>query len=144
MTKNQLKFDDIHWLMEILQNIDMGIVVLDRDYKIQLWNNFMEGHSGLSPQKVQEEVIFNVFPEINEDRFKRKTDPVFELRTRAFTSSQQQPYLFKFKNYRPVTGQTQYMLQDITIFPIEDTNRQVNNICIIINDVTKSATKLSP
>ena len=85
MTKNQLKFDDIHWLMEILQNIDMGIVVLDRDYKIQLWNNFMEGHSGLSPQKVQEEVIFNVFPEINEDRFKRKTDPVFELRTRAFT-----------------------------------------------------------
>lgn len=143
MTKNQLKFDDIHWLMEILQNIDVGIVVLDRNYKIQLWNNFMEGHSGLSPQKVQEEVIFNVFPEINEDRFKRKTDPVFELRTRAFTSSLQQPYLFKFKNYRPVTGQTQHMLQDITIFPIEDTNRQVNNICIIINDVTKSATKPS-
>ncbi len=138
MTNNQLNFHDIHWLMEILQNVDVGLVVLDRDYKIQLWNNFMEGHSGLSPQKVQEEVIFNVFPEIDVNRFKRKTDPVFELRTRAFTSWQQQPYLFKFNNYRPVTGLTQHMLQDITIFPIEDITRQVNNICIIVNDATKS------
>jgi len=37
---------DIHWLMDILQNIDVGLVVLDRNYEVQLWNAFMEGHSG--------------------------------------------------------------------------------------------------
>lgn len=139
MPKHQLNYQDVHWLMEILQNIDVGLVVLDRDYKVQLWNNFMQGHSGLSPDSVQDKDIFSLFPEIHQDRFKRKCDPVFELRTRAFSTSEQQPYLFKFNNYRPVTGQTQYMLQDITIFPLEDTHRQVNNICIIVKDVTKSS-----
>lgn len=139
MTKNKLDLDDVNWLMEILQNLDVGLVVLDREYKIQLWNNFMEGHSGLSPQSILGNSIFKLFPEIDENWFKRKTDPVFELRTRAFTSWQQQPYLFKFNNYRPVTGQTQHMLQNITIFPIEDIKKQINNICIIVNDVTESA-----
>lgn len=138
MTKHQLNFQDIHWLMEILQNLDVGLVVLDRDYNVQLWNNFMEGHSGIGPQKAQDKSIFDLFPEVDMNWFKRKTDPVFELRTRAFTSWQQRPYLFQFNNYRPVTGQTKHMLQNTTIFPLEDMTKKVNNICIIVYDVTES------
>lgn len=141
MIKNQLDFQDIHWLMEILQNLDVGLVVLDRDYKVQLWNNFMEGHSGIGPQKAQEKSIFQLFPDIDSNWFKRKTDPVFELHTRAFITWEQRPYLFKFDNYRPVTGQTKYMLQNITIFPLESMTKTVNSICIIVYDVTESAAK---
>ncbi len=36
---------EFHWLMEILQTIDVGLVVLDRNYRVKLWNSFMENHS---------------------------------------------------------------------------------------------------
>jgi len=37
---------EFHWLMNIVQNLDVGLVVLDREYRIQVWNGFMESHSG--------------------------------------------------------------------------------------------------
>ena len=37
---------ELHWLLDIVQSIDVGVVVLDREYRIQVWNSFMENHSG--------------------------------------------------------------------------------------------------
>ena len=45
MSETHIEIGDIHWLMDILQNIDVGLVVLDRDYNIHVWNGFMESHS---------------------------------------------------------------------------------------------------
>ena len=84
MTNEQIHLGDIHWLMEILQNIDVGLVVLDQQYNIQLWNAFMESHSGISPQKARGQNLFQLFPDIPQDWLQRKTEPVFQLRTRAF------------------------------------------------------------
>ena len=52
MSETHIEIGDIHWLMDILQNIDVGLVVLDRDYNIHVWNGFMESHSAISPQTV--------------------------------------------------------------------------------------------
>lgn len=41
-----LPLDEFHRILDILQTIDVGLVVLDHDYKITLWNGFMENHSG--------------------------------------------------------------------------------------------------
>ena len=139
MTNAQIQLDDIHWLMDILQNIDVGLVVLDRDYHIQLWNGFMESHSGISPQKARGENLFGLFPEIPKDWLMRKAEPVFQLKTRAFTIWEQRPYLFRFKNYRPITGRASVMYQNVSIIPLESVDRQVNHICLIIYDVTDIA-----
>ena len=32
---------EFHWLMNIVQNLDVGLVVLDREYRIQVCNGFM-------------------------------------------------------------------------------------------------------
>ena len=32
------QLNELHWLMEMLHNIDVGLVVLDRDYKVQIFN----------------------------------------------------------------------------------------------------------
>merc|ERR1712000_633745 len=85
MSEANIELGDIHWLMDILQNIDVGLVVLDRNYDIQLWNGFMESHSGLSPQVARGENLFTLFPEIPKDWFCKKAAPVFELRTRKHT-----------------------------------------------------------
>lgn len=133
------EFQEFHSFMGMLQNLDVGLVVLDRTYNIQLWNNFMESHSGLNPYEVRERNLFEVFSEINQDWFKHKAECVFQLNTRAFTTWEQRPYLFKFKNYRPITGSAEFMYQNITIIPLDSATGIVEKIGIIVYDVTDVA-----
>ena len=139
MTNPNIDLGDVHWLMDILQNIDVGLVVLDKQYNIQLWNGFMDSHSGISPQNAKGENLFNLFPDIPEAWFRQKAEPVFQLKTRTFTIWEQRPYLFHFKNYRPITGRATFMYQNTAIIPLESIDRSINHICVIIYDVTDAA-----
>ncbi|OZG70249.1 diguanylate cyclase [Hahella sp. CCB-MM4] len=130
---------EFHWLMDMLQTIDVGLVVLDREFKIQTWNSFMENHSGLPPHAVADKVIFDLFEEIPREWFIHKAQSVFMLKNRSFTTWEQRPFLFRFKNYRPITGTEEFMYQNITISPLISTSGEVNNICIILYDVTDIA-----
>ena len=123
----------------MLQTIDVGVVVLDRNYCIQIWNSFMENHSGLRPENVRGENIFDFFPEIPKEWFKHKIDSVFMLENRAFSTWEQRPYIFRFKNYRPITGIEEFMYQNITMIPLNSLDGTVNFISIIIYDVTDIA-----
>ena len=64
MSKESLEFTEMHWLMDVFQNIDVGLVILDREYKIQIWNGFMENHSGLRTDEVHDKPLFDSFPDI--------------------------------------------------------------------------------
>lgn len=130
---------DVHWLMDILQNIDVGLVVMDRDYKISLWNQFMQNHSGKFPEGVLERNIFDLFPDLPEDWFRRKCEPVFLLQSATFTTWEQRPYLFHFPHYRPITGTARFMYQNCTILPLLDTRGNASHICLIVYDVTDNA-----
>lgn len=135
----KIDIHDLHWLMDMLQSIDVGLVVLDQSYDIQVWNNFMENHSGLSSAQTLGKNIFELFPEIAPDWFKRKARSVFMLKSQSFSNWEQRPYLFKFKNYRPITGFTKYMFQDITFIPLISTSGEVTQLGVMIYDVTNTA-----
>ncbi len=137
MTKDFL--NDFHWLMDVLNNIDVGLVILDKDYNIQLWNSFMQNHSARTPSDILGRNIFESFPELPPAWFKRKVESVLVLRNSAFTTWEQRPYLFRFKNYRPITGVAEFMYQNCTIIPLKDTQGKVEHICLIVYDVTEIA-----
>lgn len=139
MSLETSQLNELHWLMEMLHNIDVGLVVLDRDYNIQIWNGFMENHSGLLPREAKNKCLFSLFDEIPEDWFKRKAESVFLLKNKAFTIWEQRPYLFKFQNYRPITGTADYMYQNTTFIPLMAANGEVSHLCLIIYDVTDNA-----
>jgi len=130
---------DFHWLIDVLNNIDVGLVILDSDYNIQLWNSFMQNHSARSPTEILGKNIFTSFPELPPAWFKRKVESVLVLKNSAFTTWEQRPYLFKFKNYRPITGIAEFMYQNCTIIPLNDTKGRVEHICLIVYDVTEIA-----
>lgn len=132
-------FEDVHWLMDILQNIDAGLVVMDKNYKIELWNSFMQNHSGISPENVLNQSIFTIFPELPEAWFKHKAKSVFVLQNATFTTWEQRPYLFRFPHYRPITGSAEHMYQNSTIIPLPDPKGLVEHICLIVYDVTDTA-----
>ncbi|GAB3029439.1 PAS domain-containing protein [Bowmanella dokdonensis] len=130
---------EFHWLMEMLQTVDVGLVVLDRTFRIKLWNGFMESHSGMLPSQVRGKCLFDLFPEVDRKWFSSKARPVFELRNRAFMIWEQRPYLLKFPNYRPITGTEDVMYQNITLSPLTSTTGKVEDICMMIYDVTDVA-----
>ncbi|RZK45102.1 MAG: diguanylate cyclase, partial [Pedobacter sp.] len=132
-------FEDVHWLMDILQNIDAGLVVMDKEYKVSLWNSFMQNHSGKPPEDVLQKSIFAVFPELSETWFKHKAQSVFVLQNAAFTTWEQRPYLFRFPHYRPITGTAEHMYQNSTIIPLIDSKGHVEHVCLIVYDVTDTA-----
>lgn len=131
--------NDFHWLMAVLQSIDVGLVILDQEHNVQLWNSFMQNHSAMLPTDVIGKNLFSLFPELPESWFKRKTQSVYALHNSAFTTWEQRPYLFRFKNYRPITGMADFMYQNSTIIPLTDSRGKVEHICLIIYDVTEVA-----
>ncbi len=139
MTTAKNFLEDFHWLMDVLQHIDVGLVILDAEFKVQLWNAFMQNHSAKLPNEILGTSIFEAFPELPEAWFRRKVQTVFELQNQAFTTWEQRPYLFRFKNYRPVTSVAEFMYQNSTIIPLKDTRGQVDHICLIVYDVTEAA-----
>lgn len=140
MTEQQQdELAEFHWMIAMIQHVDVGIVVLDRHYKIKVWNGFMESHSGLLPSEVRDKTLFEMYPDISRDWFERKSRPVFELRTRAFLTWEQRPYLFKFPNYRPITGSSEFMYQNLTLSPLASVTGEVEHISMMIYDMTDIA-----
>lgn len=139
MTKANKFLEDFHWLMDVLQHIDVGLVILDSEFNVQLWNAFMQNHSAKPPNEILGHNIFSSFPELPEAWFRRKVQTVFELQNQAFTTWEQRPYLFRFKNYRPITSIAEFMYQNSTIIPLKDARGNVEHICLIVYDVTEVA-----
>jgi diguanylate cyclase len=125
--------------MNMIQTIDVGLVVIDVEYRIQVWNGFMANHSGKAPHDVIGKNLFATFDTIPETWFRHKAESVFLLKNRAFTTWEQRPFLFRFRNYRPITGTAETMYQNITLIPLVSADGKVNHIGIIIYDVTDMA-----
>jgi len=139
MNDGEINIREFHWLMDMLQTIDVGLVVIDRDYRVQLWNGFMQNHSGCPSKAVVGKNLFQIFPDIEEGWFKRKADSVFMLKSPAFTNWEQRPYLFRFKNYRPITGTAAFMYQNVTLLPLISTNGMIKHVGVIVYDVTDTS-----
>lgn len=130
---------ELHTLMGMMRLIDVGLIVLDKDFTIQAWNDFMTNHSGVRGEHVIGSNLFEKFPELPKEWLTNKTRSVFLLNNRAFTTWEQRPYLFKFKSYRPITGTAEFMYQNITFLPLSSANGTVENLGIIIYEVTDVA-----
>tara|TARA_R110002074_G_scaffold402287_1_gene606200 strand:- start:18448 stop:19428 length:981 start_codon:yes stop_codon:yes gene_type:complete len=135
----QVNIKDIHWMMEMMQSLDVGLMVLDRQYQVMVWNSFLENHSGVSTALIKDKNLFSIFPSIPENWFKQKAESVFLLKNSSFTVWEQRPYLFKFKNYRPITGSADYMYQNMTLIPLQSSDNEVHQIGVLIYDVTDIA-----
>lgn len=136
---DETDLDELHWLMGVVHSINVGIIVIDREYTIKLWNSFMVNRSGKRADVVMGQNLFDLFPEVPRKWFERKVESVYTLANRAFTTWEQRPYVFKFKNYRPITGSAPFMYQNITFLPLMGIDGKIKNIGIVIYDVTAAA-----
>lgn len=130
---------NMHAMLQMLQTIEAGLVVLDRHNKVQLWNSFMENHSGIRVAEARGEDIFNLFPSLPKRWLQRKIDFVFGLKSRAYSTWEQRPHLFDFESVRPLTGNSPLMYQNITFSPLLGPDGEVAQLCMLVYDVTDIA-----
>ena len=123
----------------IVDRVNVGLFVIDKNMNIVLWNNFMAINSGLSAEQVVGENLFKRFPELPQKWLERKIEGVYILKNFSFTSWEQRPFLFKFDHNRPITGGVDYMRQDTTFFPVKDEAGEVQFVCVTLLDVTDTS-----
>ncbi len=60
MTTMTLDLSDFHWTMQLLDTLDAGLVVIDRDYRVCAWNSFMQNYSGIHAEAIMARACFTV------------------------------------------------------------------------------------
>ena len=55
------EFEQFHWMVDMVQNVDLGLIVINREYKVQVWNGFMTHHSGMHGHDAIDKSIFEIF-----------------------------------------------------------------------------------
>jgi diguanylate cyclase (GGDEF)-like protein/PAS domain S-box-containing protein len=119
--------------------LTVGLVVVDRRFTIVMWNRFMELNSSVRAESVLGKNLFDAFPELNRNWLEKKIKSCLVLKTASFSSWQQRPYLFRFKVTSLESGETDFMHQDASIFPVYDHAGVVQGACIAIQDATPLA-----
>ena len=133
-------FDASKELLEfIVDRVNIGVFILNKDHEVLLWNSFMASNSGLSAEQVVGKNLFESFPDLPERWFARKVNSVFMLKNFAFTSWEQRSHLFPFRHHRPVTSGMEFMCQDMTLMPIKNADGDVESVCIVLFDCTDTA-----
>jgi len=144
MGVSQNVHDDVrqqHVLFQLLQTLDNGLILLNQQYEVMLWNGFMENHSGIPTGSARGKLIFDLFPDLPKVWLTKKIDSVFRLQIRAFCTWEEHPRLFNFKNTRPLTGHSLMMYQNVTMIPLLGLDSKVTQVCLQIFDVTEIATR---
>ncbi|WP_298939370.1 diguanylate cyclase [uncultured Psychromonas sp.] len=123
----------------IVDSVDNGIFVVDRNFTVQLWNKFMDVHSDFTENEIVGLNFFECFDDLPRKWFERKIRNVFLLNQQSYTSWEQRPYLVKLPNGRSITGGIEYMYQNSCFTPICNDQNEVEYVCITIKDVTDNA-----
>jgi diguanylate cyclase (GGDEF)-like protein len=142
--ENISEIHDLHRSLSIIQNLNVGVIVLDKNFKVKIWNNFMENKSGIEGYKINDRCLFEFFPELDNSWLKTKILETFSIDTLVFSSWEQHQEVFHFANSRPFTGTSSEMMMNFTFIPIQSLSGTCEEVTIIIYDVTDEASsKLS-
>lgn len=130
-----------HSLLDfIVDRVNVGVFVVDRQMNVVLWNRFMETYSGKEASEVVGRNLFACFADLPVKWLQRKIENVFLLENFSFTSWEQRPYLFRFRHNRPVTGGVDSMRQNCTFLPVKIAGHHpIEHVCITLFDVTDTS-----
>ncbi|RXJ71596.1 hypothetical protein CS022_20545 [Veronia nyctiphanis] len=126
------EFDALNRMLDIIQHIDVGVIVLNKNLEIELWNSFMTHHTGFLSNQVKNKRLFEVFPTIDQGWFMSKISPAFEHKVAQFSlNSDREPY-FLGRSTRPITGKKRPVRQDVTFKPLTSLTGKVSHIGVFI------------
>jgi diguanylate cyclase len=122
---------------QIFENINLGLIILDRDLTVRAWNRWMELHSSIPLHKIQGASILDFYPHLAETKYLRFFKSVLSFGNYAFFSQKLHKYLIPMNNPHHSAGHLPLMQQNCTAGPIRDEQNNIVSIYITVQDVTE-------
>jgi signal transduction histidine kinase len=122
----------------IQQGAPYGIVTLDRSFRIQSWNHWMEVHSAMRLEDVSGKDLFSLFPDIHERRLASHFERALQGESSLLSTSLHHYLLPLPSPFRE--SQHPFMLQTARIAPLFS-EKSVCGIVLVIEDVTQRETQ---
>ena len=122
-------------ILQLIDSLSEGVIVINRRMEIVLWNQWMTEHSKIDKNEALGKNITDLFPELNIREFPWKVQQVFKLGRFCFFPQEHYKYLFYFPNQHSIAN-IKEMRQNCTISPLKDQNGVVEYVVISVYDVT--------
>jgi diguanylate cyclase (GGDEF)-like protein len=124
----------------VFDMLNLGIVILDAEYRIRFWNDWMAVHSGFAAREMLDRNLFEAYPNLDQPVFARSFKSVFTFGNFHFFSQKLHGYLFPIKTFSSFQSSFEHMQQSCTVCPLrEGDGTKVTHICITVQDVTDVA-----
>ena len=108
------------------ENLDQGVMGLDHQYRVRIWNPWLVSHTGLSAEVVEYRLLKEIFPDL----------PPFTLQTIKEVLSAGQPRLLSpilHSNWFPAVKAKHQLIR---LLPLLAEDRQTTGVIIFIQDLT--------
>ena len=126
-------------LEHIIGNVDIGLIVLDKDIRITIWNDWMVKHSQIKFSNAQNSYLFDLFPSLNHGRIKQGIHNALTYHQHSFITHALKQQLFLLHTSDEKTGEPIPIHQKINISPILVDNQEF--VLLEIKDETKFVEK---
>ncbi|WP_108061979.1 PAS domain-containing sensor histidine kinase [Poseidonibacter lekithochrous] len=103
----------------ICESINSGILLLDKDLNVKLWNRWLEIHTKIKAEEIIDKNIVDFYPNINIKILKRKVKTSLKLNSSTFYNTEQNRFLFDVKLNKITDSIFYNMQQSITISPFD-------------------------
>jgi len=126
-------------LSQILDTVNLGLVILDKDLRVRYWNGWMASHSGIPAEKIIGAPLFDFFPSLNSPKFLRSCKSVLAFGNFSFFSQKLHGFLFSFRPESSFGSRFDRMQQSCTMGPLRDEANTVTSLYLTVQDVTELA-----
>jgi signal transduction histidine kinase len=121
----------------LLDYISTGICIIDKKYRVQFWNEFMEEYTGIDKLQIQGNILYDFFTAFNDEIFRERIDNIFIGWPPVILSSRLHNPFFVSK-----TEENKSRFQEITITPFHSPENDEYYAVITIQDVSDLSIKL--
>lgn len=125
--------DSIESDFRVLNSMEMGVVVVDKELNIHYWNPWLEVHSGLAKEKVVGEKLDQLFTEVKSRSLIRKIKSALTLNAPVYYRASENGYLLRFPLGKIADPVFDCMQQNISIVPY---NKSDSLVMLAITDET--------
>ena len=123
----------------IIENIDKGIIVLDKNLHVYHFNRWLQNHTSIKESDILNKKIDSIFT-INSEKLKRKIEEVLELQEALSYTDESKNYLIPIKNEAKKSVKFTYMQQDVRVIPLD---KKESLVTLTLTDQTDILTTTS-
>jgi len=123
---------------QVIDMVDIGLVILDKDLRVRQWNRWMQLHCTIPPDQIIGNPVCDVFPNLKRPRFLNNCKAVFTFGNFCFFSQKLHRYLFPFKPISSFDSDFQCMQQSCTMGPLRNEKGDIEYLFIAVHDVTET------